>query len=290
MGADAKNIIVQCDRDNVTINGISIVFPINMETLVKILGEPSFQIYDNGWNVRWDEYGVYVEYFSSDNILDLRFLIRKEPDLKHLPQNIFTGNLYVNGQNITELDNNVFVLERLQLIKMRYGKEEDVYAYVLMKNYNFKEETSGYSTSVPVKNAIDFKDFNFKLLVIEELMFNKELLKPKFDVYEFATLYDKRKIDIEEEGYNIIPEVISYFESLKIDIEFAGTITELYQDGGNSIYGQLYPFWDGEDNTFEIESFEDINYFANLKKMTLFNSDPKVYDELKSKGIHAERL
>ena len=59
-----------------------------------------------------------------------------------------------------------------------------------------------------------FKDFNFKLCVIQELMYQKCILTPKFDVWDFAKQYKARKINIEKEGYDIIPEVATYFKEL----------------------------------------------------------------------------
>lgn len=71
---------------------------------------------------------------------------------------------------------------------------------------------------------------------------------------------------------------------------FAKQIIELYQDGGNEVYGNIIPFWDGEDNMFDIESYEGIKHFPNLKKMRLLCSDTKIFKELKAKGIDTEPL
>jgi succinylglutamate desuccinylase len=54
-----------------------------------------------------------------------------------------------------------------------------------------------------------------------------------------------------------------------------------------SVHFYTIPYWDGEDNSFNIEIYDDIKHFQNLKKMTLFSNDPKVYEELKLKGIDA---
>jgi flagellin-like hook-associated protein FlgL len=137
---------------------------------------------------------------------------------------------------------------------------------------------------------IKFTDFNFKLAIIEELMYIKELIQPKFDIFEFADSYEEREIDVEKEGYEPIPEAIEYFKNLEIDRKLATEITEIYQDGGNDIYINITPYWDGEDDSFNIEIYDDIKHFPNLKKMTLFNNDPKVYEDLKLKGIDAVPL
>jgi hypothetical protein len=61
------------------------------------------------------------------------------------------------------------------------------------------------------ENVITFKDFNFKLAVIQELKYNQKIISPKFDLWEFAKNYNERKIDIEKEGYEAIPEAINFF-------------------------------------------------------------------------------
>ena len=54
---------------------------------------------------------------------------------------------------------------------------------------------------------------------------------------------------------------------LPIPASLATLVTELYFDGGNEVYAQLIPFWDGEDDVFDIESLteEDIRQLPNLK-------------------------
>ncbi len=139
--------------------------------------------------------------------------------------------------------------------------------------------------------AIKFKDLNFKLAVIQELMYNQCLIEPEFDVYEFVESYNKRKIDIDEEGYDPIPEVLKYFEDFEISEELAKNIEELCTDGGDEIYLQVCPFWDGEDDAFNIKIADDAVHFPNLKKVTLFyDEDQSILEKFKSKGIEAEWL
>lgn len=136
-----------------------------------------------------------------------------------------------------------------------------------------------------------FKDFNFKLAVIQILMYEKELLKPKFDLYEFVKNHKERLIDIEEEGYEIIPEIKKYFENLEISPDLLSQIEEIYQDGGNEIYLQVVRFWDGEDDLFNITATDDLKLLPNLKKITLFYDDDEIMvDTFIDKGIDAEYL
>ena len=131
-----------------------------------------------------------------------------------------------------------------------------------------------------------FEDFNFKLAIIQILMYEKQVLKPKFDIEEFANLHTEREIDLDKEGYGFIPEVTAYFEKLEIDKKHADQITEIYQDGGNDIYLNVICFWDGEDYGFNIKSANDADLFPNLKKVTLFgNCSKQLSDDFEKKGI-----
>lgn len=71
-------------------------------------------------------------------------------------------------------------------------------------------------------------------------------------------------------------EVVAYFENYQIEQKYATLISEIDQDGGNEIYGQLVPFWDGEDDRFNIQSVGDAKQFPNLKKVTLFYEEEPI--------------
>ena len=118
--------------------------------------------------------------------------------------------------------------------------------------------------------VLTFKSFQFKLLVMEELMYKKGLLLPKFDIYEFAEENSKREIDVEDEGYEPIPDALRWFKNYEIPQRFADEVTELLWDGGLKVFSQIYPFWDGEDDYFDIKTLtaEDVSQFKNLKKVT----------------------
>jgi|LakMenEpi03Aug12_release.lakeMendotaPanAssembly.Ray.scaffolds.fasta_scaffold989774_2 hypothetical protein len=135
-----------------------------------------------------------------------------------------------------------------------------------------------------------FTDFNFKLAVIQVLMYEKKVLQPAFDIHNFVRKYTGRKINIEKEGYKIIPEVKKFFEDLEIPSELLNKVEKIYQ-GSNKIYLQLCPFWSGEDELFNITKTEDLRLLPNLKKITLYYDDEKkMVNEFKAKGIDAEYL
>ena len=128
-------------------------------------------------------------------------------------------------------------------------------------------------------------DFNFKLMIINELMYVDEVLLPKFNISEFAEQYKERKINIEEEGYDTIPEAEAYFRNLEIPMDLLIDIKELKPDGGDEIYGQLIPFWDGEDDQFDVKSIEDIKYLPNLKATNSMNFSKELIKQLRALKI-----
>ena len=134
-----------------------------------------------------------------------------------------------------------------------------------------------YKLSKPTEPVLTFTSFNFKLAVMEVLMYEKGLLAPKLDAHEFAREYSRRKIDIDAEGYEPIPEIRKWLEKYPVPARLAPEITEIEMDGGSEIYTQLCPFWDGEDGAFDLNTITEaeLRQFPNLKHITLMSSKPE---------------
>lgn len=139
-------------------------------------------------------------------------------------------------------------------------------------------------------DAAEFVDLNFKLLVVQALMYDKELLKPEFSLYDFLGEVDGREIDIRTEGHEPIPEALAYFAALRIPRALLSEIVELEQDGGNDVYGQIAPLWDGEGDCFDIADFRDVAMLPNLRSIMLTGVDDETLEALREKGIDAQLL
>jgi hypothetical protein len=136
-----------------------------------------------------------------------------------------------------------------------------------------------------------FQDLNFKLTVINALMYDGDALTPRFDVDEFVESHDKRTIDTEEEGYEVIPEVLAWFAALEIPTSLLAGIERLEQEGGDEIWLQIIPFWDGEDDVFNIKSAADAALLPSLKNITLFyDDDDSIFQAFEARGVTAEWL
>lgn len=113
--------------------------------------------------------------------------------------------------------------------------------------------------------TLAFKNFNFKIAVMNELMYEKALLKPKFDVFEYC---EERCIDPYAD-FGALPQAKKWFKDYPVPANLAEQVSELCLDGGNEIYLQIAPDWDGEDELFDIKNIDaaELAPFKNLKKI-----------------------
>lgn len=148
-----------------------------------------------------------------------------------------------------------------------------------------------------MSTVLDFKDFGFKLAVIDHLMYKSNVLTPQIRAQEF--IEQARGLEkgagydvIEEEGYELLPELKTYFEQLEITDAMVADITELYSDGGDEIYLELIPFWDGEDDAFDVTSAEDVRLLPNLKNATLLFEYPgeELIQAFEAQGVTLESI
>jgi|SRR6185312_3373181 len=128
-----------------------------------------------------------------------------------------------------------------------------------------------------------FKDFCFKLAVIQVLMYEKKLLKPEYHSNVANPKQDNK----------MIPKAKKYFMDLDIHAELLAKVTEIDQDPNNKIIRELIPIWDGQGMEFTIRSAEDVKLVPNLKKATIFvgysvdevDDEYNVFEEFAAKGV-----
>ncbi|MEC5145232.1 hypothetical protein [Chitinophaga sp. 212800010-3] len=288
------------------INGAEIHFPVDIQQLKTLLGEARYAQKKYNHIYTWDQTGL-VAFSKKGKVAESLALFIRPHDLDYSPASLFALEFNINGTNYPE-----YYQQHIKTIR-KVSKYDDSGTLVagdfdvwidiedneiasIVISHHEPEPPKVYSDKYQYQKIngakIEFADFNFKLAVIQELMYEKKLLKPEFDLYDFVENYREREIDVEKEGYGFIPEVTAYFEALEIDAQYADEITDIQQDGGNDIYGHVFRFWDGEDDTFNITNFEDTRHFKNLKTMTLFYADnfEEIKSQLAEKGITVDPL
>ena len=227
----------------------------------------------------WDELGL-LALTENMKITDFLIEINKNPDFNpknrmSFPLSVFSGEIYIGGKLLTEYlekdKKNQFPEFRCGKFKCQLFKNDELNKIdkILIEISNVPPDK--YAQKKITDEALKFTNFNFKLAVMQVLMYEKKIIDPKFDAREFADWYDcykKREIDIDEITYRPIKEIKKYFQDLQIEKKFAYEITELDFEAGSEIYQNIAPSWDGEDDLFKIKKIdeEELKQFTNLKK------------------------
>jgi len=283
-----QKIEIECSKEGIIINGNEIEFPIHLNDLIKLFGEPSRKEFDLFWRVIWDDLGIYTSYPTWDYIVNINFLSSHNHKLKHTPEKIFEGTIFVIAK---EKFIQSVSFKKNQVKKLTFKGENEPYATSIGKNFSVTEKIpkTKYKFKPIKEEKIEFEDFGFKICIIQELMFKKKQIKPKFDLYEFVKCYDKRKIDLELEGYEPIEEITQYFKDLQISKKLANEITEIQQHADNEIYLQLICFPEGDEDYWDIKTANDARHFPNLKKVVLCYANSDIIEDLKKLGIDAKK-
>ncbi len=293
----STSILITIDNDQLFINEKNVEFPINKNSIIEYFGEPSKII---GNAIYWQNLGISTNLLSNGLINHLSLHTDHNPmETKSIAEQkpFFKGKVIIDGVEVNKKCFDHVTMRKYEVKHFTYtGKKSPclisiAYNEIYDKNvYKPELEKNKYEIEKLNEALIEFSDFGFKLAIIQELMYNKNLLKPKFDLFEFVECFEKRHINVEKEGYKPIPEVTQYFKDLPIPKKYAPEITEIYQDGGNDIYTQLLRFGGGCENFWNINNIEDAKHFLNLKKAVLCYAKDNIIDELNHIGIQAEWL
>ena len=175
--------------------------------------------------------------------------------------------------------------------KNNYLKAELAKLVTGRENTDGKESILISFTKESEGDILHFDTLNFKLAIIQVLMYDLHLLKPEFDLYDFADQYQGEKIDTDSD--TIIEPALNFFKEMEIPKKLADYVEMLYMDGGNDLYMNIIPQWDGEDDSFDLNeiTLAELQQFPNLKKATLMSSNfDKVKEVFDALNIEVELL
>ncbi|MBQ7410912.1 MAG: hypothetical protein IJW20_05990 [Clostridia bacterium] len=128
-------------------------------------------------------------------------------------------------------------------------------------------------------------DFNFKLVIVNNLMYNSKNAKPTFEK-EYNEIMASEQY--KNENNKIFKEILhdemcmslyNYLKNLVISDEDLAKIEKMYFDGGSQIYQDLAPSWDGESKIFDVTSIEGIERLVNLKKIDIYSLTTREVEE-----------
>lgn len=132
---------------------------------------------------------------------------------------------------------------------------------------------ANYTIHKPKEPVLPFTHLNFKLAVIQRLMYELEVLTPRFDLFDFAAQYAGKPIDTE--STTVIRPALNWFKRLPVPARLAPELTSFTMDGGDDVYMNIIPQWDGEDDVFNLDAVDDAELvqFPNLREATIMSGD-----------------
>lgn len=107
-------------------------------------------------------------------------------------------------------------------------------------------------------SSTKFKSLNFKLAVINSL---REL--GNFEE-EFEELIEKYWNE-DDFSNKPITEILNFCKELELPKSYLKYVKQISFDGGSTLYQDIIPNWDGEDNYFDVDTIEDVLHLPNLE-------------------------
>lgn len=303
------------EKDGLTFGNEKVSLPFTREKVDAILGTPRIEEREYSFSdrptfhkvyYRWDSLGIYCSADKPQDQYD-HFVIGVAPSPLEADAGkpYFTGKVLIGKKDYKEA---VFKLDKYECIYQKKVGPLEVSTYLPDKVEEARDpemaricatdveiiyhaprpKTSIYDLKKAEEPVLSFSSFPFKLLVMEELMYRQGVLEPKFDIYDFAEKNPKREIDVEDEGYDPIPDAKKWFRDYEIPAKYAEKITTLLWDGGLTVFTQIWPFWDGEDDYFDVKKLtpEEVAQFSNLKRVEgVGGFSKKALEVFKQQGI-----
>ncbi len=315
-----RRTTIDLSANRIAINGVSLTFPLSLQDVERILGKPDKTTHCPGGNTKYvfSALGAVFEasagienYLKSrrvyisplHNIMGLSLYFGRDVEpMTHetpaeLPETPCKAVVTCDGSLPDFYFDRARAADFALIYWTPYGTnargtfEEMQYPLTISYSPEREREPASYKIKKCKEETLHFDNLNFKLAIIQVLMYDQETLQPYFDIYDFADQYQGKEIDTESTE-NIKP-ALNFFNRLPIPARLATQVEEIYMDGGNDIYMNIAPQWDGEDGRFSLNeiSVAELAQFPNLKRATLLSDN---YDEVKKVfekvGVEVELL
>lgn len=120
---------------------------------------------------------------------------------------------------------------------------------------------------------LQFSQFMFKLMVMNELMYRRKSIPP-FNLADLEAqlgrkLYERGSWQMTDADYNsFMPEIKAWFEAYPITADQVADL-EMLRFGETQIALDVAPNWDGEDALFDItaQTATDVHLLPNLRSI-----------------------
>ena len=266
-----KKLEIDLQNNSMIINGTILAFPLSLKDIEVVLGKPDRVVKKENKFIKYiyDKAGIVFEHsFSINNHLKK---CKTYIDEEHL----ITELCLYFGEKVKPMwDEEELPLNPCKTLITCNGIPETITDTLSISYFpEVKHERESYKLKETDEELLHFDNINFKLTIIQVLMYDLRVLKPYFDIYDFADEFSELEIDTE--SMEIIQPALDYMINLPIPKKYAEQVQEIYMDGGNEIYLNLIPQWDGEDDGFDLNevSLKELQQFPNLKQATIISSN-----------------
>ena len=313
-----KKLEINLHNNSMIINGTSLSFPLSLEDIEAVFGKPDQvvkrdykfikYIYDSSGIVFQHSFSIKNHlkksktYIDGEHLISTVFLyygdvVKSMMGEKELPKQPCQAVVFSDGKSPYFFSDRQRVGDFNLILWTPYGTNfngttETITATLSISYFpEIKHERESFKLKETDEELLYFENISFKLAIIQVLMYDLEVLKPVFNIFNFAE--EASELNIDTESMEIIQPALDYMINLPIPKKYAEQVQEIDMDGGNEIYMNLIPQWDGEDDSFDLNevSLKELQQFPNLKQATIMSSNfEQVKDIFKSQGIKVELL
>ena len=267
----AKVLSMNFHGNSIDVLETSLHFPLSLKDIETVFGKPDRFFKKEGQFIKYiyDELGfVFVHSFEiKQHLKSCEVYIDEE----HLITSLY---LYFGEKVKPMWDEEELPLNPCKTLITCNGIPETITDTLSISYFpEVKHERESYKLKETDEELLHFDNINFKLTIIQVLMYDLEVLKPVFNIFDFAE--EASELNIDTESMEIIQPALDYMINLPIPKKYAEQVQEIDMDGGNEIYMNLIPQWDGEDDSFDLNevSLKELQQFPNLKQATIISSN-----------------
>lgn len=295
-----KKLEINLQNNSMIINGTSLAFPLSLKDIETVLGKPDQVVKKENKFIKYiyDNIGIVFQhsfsiknhlkksktYIDEEHLISTVFLyygdvVKSMTGEKELPKQPCQAMVLSDGKSPYFFSDRHRVGDFNLILWTPYGTNfngiTETITDTLSISYfpEIKRERESYKLKTTDGEVLHFDNINFKLAIIQVLMYDLEVLKPIFNIFEFAE--EASELNIDTESMEIIQPALEYMMNLPIPKKYAEQVQEIYMDGGNEIYLNLILQWDGEDDGFDLNevSLKELQQFPNLKQATIISSN-----------------
>lgn len=183
---------INIQTNGIILDGTFVESPLALANIVKVLGEPVDAQNPNSSMVTllWQDAGVRAFVTSEGLVKQLDFYLSPSPTAKFIPENPYTGQVLIDGTPLTSIYEVTPETERFNEFSLGDMKYEALVLHTLESPlsiftvFGIPEVAEPSKALIPLKaeRPLTFSDFNFKLAIINELMFGDQPVLTPFNL------------------------------------------------------------------------------------------------------------